>query len=420
MPTKEVRLSEPFTLSVGIDCGSQVHQVCVLDRSGAIVGERRVEHSGRDLQALSDWLLSLGEPDPAQILIAIEVPRGAVVETLLERGFRVYAINPKQLDRFRDRYSAAGAKDDRRDAWVLATAVQSDRVAFRAVQADAAAIIQLRELSRLDTELGEELTRTTNRLRDQLQRYYPQLLRVCPAADEPWLWQLLTFAPTPAQGQQCPLPALQRVLKQARIRRFSAADLQAALAVPPLCVAPGTVEAASHYVSVLLPRLQLLHTQRMASAKQLARQLDVMSAEPTGEGREHHDVTILRSLPGIGVRIGATMLAEASQPLRTRDYHAIRTLAGLAPVTKASGKRRFVSMRYACSTRLRAACYHWARTAMQTDRHARRHYTILRQAGHTHPRALRGVADRLMAVLIGMLKSGTLYDTSRRDRTVAA
>ena len=171
-----------------------------------------------------------------------------------------------------------GAKDDRRDAWVLASAVQSDRGAFRAVQLTDPQIIQLRELSRLDTELGEEVTRTTNRVRDRLQQYYPQLLRLCPAADEPWLWQFLALAPTPAQGQQCRLPALERLLKQARIRRFSAADLQAALAVPALRLAPGTVEAASHYVGVLLPRLQLLHAQRTDSAKQLARLLDAIAA----------------------------------------------------------------------------------------------------------------------------------------------
>jgi hypothetical protein len=172
--------TEACSLSVGIDCGSQYHQVCVLDRTRAVVAERRVEHNGRDLHELADWLLTVGEADPSRIWIAIEVPRGPVVETLLERGFPVYAINPKQLDRFRERYSVGGAKDDRRDAWVLASAVQSDRVAFRAVQMDDPAIIQLRELSRLDAELGEELTRSTNRLRDQLHRYFPALLRLCP------------------------------------------------------------------------------------------------------------------------------------------------------------------------------------------------------------------------------------------------
>ena len=126
-------MNESFTLSVGIDCGSQVHQVCVLENSRTVVGERRVEHDGADIQALADWLLTLGETDPSRILVAIEVPRGPIVEALLERGFRVWAINPKPLDRFRERGSAAGAKDDRRDAWVLASAVQTDRYAFRAL-----------------------------------------------------------------------------------------------------------------------------------------------------------------------------------------------------------------------------------------------------------------------------------------------
>ena len=413
-------MTESFTVSVGIDCGSQGHQVCVLDRSGHIIGERRVEHTGAAIQALAEWLLTLGEADPSRIRVAIEVPRGAIVDALLERGFHVYAINPKQLDQLRQGYSAAGAKDDRRDAWVLAHAVQTDARAFRALRVDAPQIIQLRELSRLDAELGEELVRTANRLRDQLHRYYSALLTVCPAADEPWLWELLALAPTPVQGQHLRLTTLRRLLKQARIRRFDAVALQAVLQTLPLRVAPGTVEAASHHVCVLLPHLQLLHAQRLASEKHLTQLMETLAQDPPGEGREHPDVTILLSLPGVGVRVGATMLAEASQPLKLRDYHATRMLAGLAPVTKASGTRRVVVMRYACNHRLRTACYHWARTAIQHDATARRHYTILRQAGHTHSRTLRGVADRLLAVLIGMLRSGTLYDHQRRRRAPAA
>jgi hypothetical protein len=156
-------MTETATLSVGIDCGSQVHQVCVLNHAGAIVGERRVGHNGHDLLALAAWLLTLGEPDPTGITVAIEVPHGTIVEMLLERGFPVYALNPKQLDRFRERYTVAGAKDDRRDAWVLASAGQSDRAAFRAVRIDDPAIIELRGLSRLDSELGKNCdARRTN------------------------------------------------------------------------------------------------------------------------------------------------------------------------------------------------------------------------------------------------------------------
>jgi transposase len=405
--------TETFTLSVGIDCGSATHQVCVMDRTHRVVGDRRIDHTGAALAELGAWLLTHGESDPARILVAIEVPRGPVVETLLERGFQVYAINPRQLERFRERYTAAGAKDDRRDAWVAALTVQTDRPTFRRLQVDDPEVITLRELSRLDAELGEELTRTSNRLRDLLLRYFPQMLQLCPAANEPWLWRLLTRIPTPSHAQRVRPEAVQRILTVARIRRVTAAEVLTTLRTPALRVAPGTVEAASHHVTVLLPRLHLLHDQRRDSEKRLTRLLDDLAGTP-GEGREHHDVTILRSWPGIGVRIAATMLAEAHAALSRRDYHAIRTLSGIAPVTEASGKYRLVKMRYACNQRLRTACYHWARTAMQADAHARSHYDALRRRGHAHARALRGVADRQLLVLTAMLKSDKCYDAAKR------
>ena len=140
-----------------------------------------------------------------------------------------------------------------------------------------------------------------------------------------------------------------------------------------------------------------------------------MAREPPGENREHHDVTILLSLPGVGVRIGAMMLAEAAASLRARDYHAIRLLAGVAPVTKASGKSRVVVMRYACNTRLKTACYHWARG----DANRRRRPPPLHGAARSRPfacaRAAR-VGDRLLAVGMGMLRTGTLYDRHRPRR----
>jgi hypothetical protein len=109
----------PYRWFVGIDWGSQTHQVCVLDRDRHRVGERSVEHEGGALAECAAWLTHLAAGEVHRVAVAIEVPRGAIVELLVERGFHVFAINPKQLDRFRDRHTVAGAKDDRRDAFVL-------------------------------------------------------------------------------------------------------------------------------------------------------------------------------------------------------------------------------------------------------------------------------------------------------------
>ena len=140
----------------GVDWGSERHQVCLLDGAGAVVGERAFAHGGAGLVALCDWLVSLAG-DPGSVAVAIEVPHGPVVDVLLDRGFAVHAINPKQLDRLRDRISVAGAKDDRRDARVAAAGLRTDRHLFRPVRVGDPGVIELREWSRLAEELQQEL-----------------------------------------------------------------------------------------------------------------------------------------------------------------------------------------------------------------------------------------------------------------------
>jgi len=157
---------------VGVDWGGERHQVAILDATGARVAEHQVAHSGAGRESLVEHLARLGA-DPGRVAVAIEVPRGPVVDTLLMRGYHVFALNPKQLDRFRDRYSVAGAKDDRREALVAASALRTDQLAFRQLQPDDPQVIRLRELSRTYDELLGEERRLANQLREQLWRYYP-------------------------------------------------------------------------------------------------------------------------------------------------------------------------------------------------------------------------------------------------------
>ena len=128
------------------------------------------------------------------------------------------------------------------------------------------------------------------------------------------------------------------------------------------------------------------------------------------EGSAQNDVAILKSLPGIGRINLAALLAEASGPLSRRDYPALRTLTGVAPVTKRSGKSCIVIMRYGAHARLRNTVYHWARVAVQHDPKCRSPYAALRQRGCSHGRAIRGVADRLLDVACVLLTPQTPFD----------
>lgn len=404
---------------VGVDWATESYQICLTDPGGGVIDGREVEHSGVAVAEFADWLARLKDSEPAQVAVAIEIPRGGLVETLVERGFHVFSINPKQLDRFRDRHTVAGAKDDRLDAFVLADSLRTDEHRFRRVELDDPAIIQIRELSRIDEDLRQETNRLQNRLREQLHRYFPQLLRLSPSAGEPWLWALLDAAPTPELARRLRRPRVQRLLREHRIRRFDAEDVVAALRSPALNVAPGTIEAARSHVELLLPRLRLVRAQRRDCAARIERLLEQLGTGEAddGEKREHRDVQILRSMPGIGRVVAATMLAEASHALRDRDYHALRAHAGVAPITRRSGKRTVVVMRQACNGRLRNALYHAARVHAQVDPRARAAYATLRARGHTHGRALRSVADRMLRILVAMLTDGTLYDHNHASKT---
>jgi transposase len=410
-------LSKQYRYFVGIDWATESHEVCVLNAEQQVIDRKAVEHSGSGIAQLVEYLEKMSSGDAEQVAIGIEIPRGALVETLAERGFAVYSLNPKQMDRFRDRHTVAGAKDDRRDALVITDSLRTDMKLFHRVRIDGPLVIRIRELSRTEEDVQQEQVRTGHQLRDLLRRYFPQMVELCPGVDEPWLWELIETAPTPTTSAKLTRARVEKILRSHRIRRLTAEEIVAQLKTPPLRLAPGAVEAASEHVLLLIPRLRMLHQQRKDIAGRIEGVLGELSAE--GESGEHRDVTLLLSLPGAGRVVAATMLAEASQPLGDRDYHALRSYSGVAPITRRSGKRCVVVMRQSCNERLRNAVYHWSRVSSQCDERSRNHYLELRQKGHTHGRALRGVADRLLAVLVSMLKNGTLYDPHYRDSDTA-
>ncbi len=158
-----------------------------------------------------------------------------------------------------------------------------------------------------------------------------------------------------------------------------------------------------------MARVRLVNAQ----LKEANRRLDALCQEIAGRreggGEAPDDAAILRSIPGVGRAVLATLLSEASEPLSRRDHNTLRNLCGVAPVTRRRGKRAVVTMRRAAHVRLRLALYHWSRVAIQRDAASRSKYAELRRRSHPHARALRSVADRLLAVACAMLRTGTLF-----------
>jgi transposase len=301
---------------VGIDGASDSYQVCVIDGNGTVLGEEKFEHSGDGIRQCIDWLLKWAGGNASLIAVAIEVPHGAMVESLIDNNLTVFAINPKQMDRFRDRHTVAGAKDDDLDAFVMADSLRTDQRCFHRVKLQEPALLRLRELSRMEADLQTDRNRLTNKL---------------------WLWDLLEAAPLPSDAGGLQLEQVKTILQAHRIRRVTAEQVLEQVRKPALWLAPGAAEAASEHVQMLLPRLRLLHQLGNSLAKRVRGILDELcAAPPECERREHRDAEILLSLPGIGPVTAATMLAEAPQALQDRDYQALRNYAGAAPVTRRS------------------------------------------------------------------------------------
>ena len=408
---------------VGFDWASEKHRVCLLDRAGRVVGERDVAHDGAALTDLCEWLIDKSCAEPARIAIAIEMPHGPIVEMLLERGFAVYAINPKQMDRFRDRFTVAGAKDDSRDAQVLGDSLRTDRRAFRRLCPDDPVVVELREWSRLADDLKQERNRLANRVREQLWRYYPQMLKLTDDVAADWFLALWECVPTPAKVAEARGAAIARILKAHRIRRFNAAEAVLILRQKPLAVAPGAVEAATAHIGAVAERIRLVNQQLKTAYRKLdelcARLEQPAESEP-GQKSVQRDVAILRSFPGIGRINLATLLAEAWQPLERREYSVLRAMSGVAPVTRRSGKACIVLRRLACNKRVESALYHWARVAVQHDPRSRAKYAELRRRGHSHGRALRSVGDRLLFLACTLLQRQTPFDPDYQRGDIAA
>jgi transposase len=379
--------------------------------------EREVRHHGDDVRDFVVKLREMAGEEMSVVSAAMEAPQGVMVEALLECGANVYSINPKQLDRFRDRHSVSGAKDDPLDAYVLATSLQTDPRLFRRISLPSPEMMRLSALSRSYEATTEQVLSLSNQICEQLRRYYPQMLELGDWHDEPWLWLLFEAAPTPAAAAKLTLHKTSNILTAKRIRRISAQQVQSKLRETPLPVAAGVAEAAAFRVSALLPMLKVAHEQRSMCSRQMKVMLASFSKESDSPEKAHHDAALLLSLPGIGVHNGAVMLTEARVALLERDYQALRRLAGVAPVSKRTGgrsKRPHVQRRHACNHRLREAFYHCGRVASQCDPRTQQHYRELRARGCSHGRAVRGVLDRILKVLVAVLESSLPYDAAKR------
>jgi hypothetical protein len=400
-------------LFIGDDWAEAHHDIEIEDEAGRLLVRKRLPEglAGVTLlhELIAEHLDPSGEPD--QVLVGIETDRGPWVQALLATGYLVYAINPLQVARYRERHSTSGAKSDPGDAHLLAEIVRLDRAHHRRIAGDSEIAEHVKVAARAHQTMIWSRVRQVNTLRSLLREYYPAALAVFGTdLASPDALAVLAAAPTPELGRRLSQARIETLLRKAGRQRniaATAARITTALGSDQLTARPGVVPAYAASASALVAVLTTMVTQIEVLAGQVEQ----------GFGR-HPDVEIYRSQPGLGVILGARVLAEFGDDSdRYADAKARKNYSGMSPITRASGTKRVVLARYARNRRLGDALFRQAYSALRASPGARACYDRQRARGASHYQALRTLANRLVGILHGCLSHHTLYDENQAWHT---
>jgi transposase len=394
----------------GLDWGGAAHAICIIDKETGAVAERfEVRHDAAGLRELLGRLARRGLP-PC-LPVAIERPTGLIVDVLVEAGHPVIPIHPNAVKAARPRYRASGAKDDRGDAYLLADLLRTDGHRFRPLVPASDAIRNLRALTRGRDDLVTTRIALANQLRSLLESFWPGAAAIFADLDSPIALAFLARYPTPQSAARLGEKRLAAFLAaQAYCGRRSPAELLARLRAAPTGLAgEAEADAKGELVRALVAVLQ-----------PLVAQIAELSARIRHATAELPDGRLLMSFPRAGQICAAAILAELGEDrgrFLTPDQLAAE--AGLAPVTRQSGRSRGVSFRWACNRRLRAALTCFADNSRHASQWAAGIYAQARARGCRHPHAIRILGRAWTRILWRAWQDRQPYDPAKHTAAAA-
>ncbi len=391
-------------LFVGDDWAEDHHDVELMDEAGRVLARRRLPEGVAGMARLHELVgQHLGvDAEDAEVVIGIETDRGPWVTALVAAGYTVYGVNPLQASRYRERLGVSGAKSDTGDSHMLGDMVRTDSHQLRAVAGDSPDADAVKVVARTHKTMIWERTRQVQRLRCQLRDYFPAALAAFEDLDAADALELLAKAPDPARAAKLTRAQVSAALKRARRRDIpaKATAILAALRSAQLGQPPAITAAYAATVRSLIAVITTLNEQVKA-----------LQSEVEAVFGRHPDAEIYLSQPGLGSVLGARVLGEfGDDPHRYLTGKARKNYGGTSPLTRASGKKKTVTARFIRNDRLIDALMAQAFAALTASPGARALYDAERDRGIDHSPALRKVANRLVGIQHGCLKTRTLYD----------
>lgn len=406
--TKEVPFQEQYQLFVGFDWASDHHDVVAVDRGGQIVLELTFDDVAEGWARLGQKFVDHVGPDLAAVAVAVETCNGPAVERLLEMGCRVYPLNPKAAQRYRERKRPMGGKSDRLDAWSFGDALRTDGHGWQCLQSDDPLTQELRILCRDEVQLIQQRTALVAQLRAALHEYYPAALEAFEEWVSPHAWAFVEAFPTPAALVQAGKRRWEKFLHLHRLARPETYGqrLEVFARADQFCGSPAVTKAKSRLAVALAVQLRVLEKQ----LQEYRKTIEALFAQ-------HPDHDIFGSLPGAAGKLAPRLLSEFGQHRdRFPDHESIQCYAGTAPVTEQSGKSRWVHFRVGCNKFLRSAVHLWTNLSREKCAWAQSYYEHKRKQGMSHTCALRCLGQRWLKILWKMWQTGTAYDEALHAR----
>lgn len=393
---------------LGIDWATKHHVVALLGDGSEQHETWSVEHTWAAVCGLIDRLEQEGGPQAVRI--ALESGAARLRDALRAAGYVVYEINPLAADRFRDRFSPAGAKDDRRDALVLAHAVRTDATWLRPVRIISDEDLELRQRCRDRQTLVDHRRRFVQQLRQSLGESYEAVLALGRRLTSPFVLALLDAYPDAASARGCRRPRLARLMREHRVRGLDVEVLYATLRTPGFPLRDGLARAYADHVRRLVRAIGDL-SRSITEADEAIEALFAV----------HPARAVLASVPGIGAIHAPYLASEIAAALgEVCNARSLQTLAGTCPITRRSGKqtRGYVGMRRACHKGLQGALYTVARCSVRSSAWARAYYDQQRGRGVRHNAALRALSNKWVKIIAKLLQTGEVYDEQRHQNAL--
>jgi transposase len=336
-----------------------------------------------------------------ELWAAIEKPEGRIVDFLLDHGVMVYSINPKALDRARDRFRMSQSKSDPFDARVLAEFLRTDQAHLKALLPNSEEAQELKMMARDYHRLVRHQTRLLNQMKATLKEYYPRPLEAFGDLSAEMALNFLKGYPTPEALSDLSRKKWQGFVRVHHLSEARAAELWERLQKPQLPIPQHVVRAKARLVKVLVDQLRAAARAVEQYREEVER---FFASMPMAE--------LTKKLPG--GKSGATLpslwaeLGDAEG--RWESFQHLQAQAGSVPATQRSGKSQMVRFRYACNKRMRYQVYWLAFISLRQSEWAEAYYRRQRERGHSHHRATRALGAKWLKIIFVMWRDHIPYD----------